>query len=106
MPPPETQDGYCDGLGIIYNWDCPGLPTRDVDPISNFPEGTLVFIRQNFIQFVTYGGVRCSDDFAWWMRVGGRKLGPVGNGVFEIYARPGHANDNSAGMGATTMTLD
>ncbi|NLB68598.1 MAG: hypothetical protein GX804_02775, partial [Lentisphaerae bacterium] len=46
-PPHETQDGYCDVDGRIYDWDCPGVPTCDTDPISNFPAETLVFLRQN-----------------------------------------------------------
>jgi hypothetical protein len=103
-PPHETQDGYCDIDGRIYDWDCPGVPTCDTDPISNFPAETLVFLRQNFIQFVTFGDTRCSNDFAWWMRISGRKRGSVGDGTFEIYTHSGH--DNSAGEGTTTMTLD
>jgi hypothetical protein len=72
----------------------------------NFPQNLLIFSRQNFKQYTAFNGVRCSDDFEWFVRFTAQKTDPVGMNGCVFYNRPGHPTDNLCGQGQTTMTLD
>ncbi len=92
--------------GRIYDWDTPGHATGDFDEGKNNPQGILTFIRYNFLQYAMYNGVRCSDDFAWYVRLTSEKTSPPGTGNYVHHTRPGHPADNAAGAGSTTMSVD
>jgi hypothetical protein len=93
--------------GRIYDIDTPGHLTGNYpeNPWRMYPQDTLIFIRFNFLQYAAYKGVRCSDDFAWWVRLTSQKLSPKGEGDFDFYNRQGH-NDNQSGTGATSVSIN
>jgi hypothetical protein len=90
----------------IYDADTPGHQTGDDAPGKNNQQGTLTFIRLNFLQYAMYDGVRCSDDFAWYVRLTSEKTSPPGTGTYVHHTRTGHPTDNAAGAGSTTMSVD
>lgn len=92
--------------GIIYDVDAPGWKSWFH---TSLDVGTTVFLRYNFLQYVCVepqiaSRVRCSDDFPWHVKVTFRRVSSPPLVVTEIWNRPGHVDDNSAGPGFTPMS--
>ena len=106
--PVEFQQGVpCLTEGIIYDVDTPGWLQSFCNSVN---PGVVVFLRYNFLQYVfvepdisTSSRMRCSDDFSWHVRVTFRRFFSFPSIWTEIWNRPGHSEDNSAGPGFTTM---
>ena len=96
-------DGLASSAGRIYDFDSPG---HESTTLPNLPAGIIMYYRYNFLEYTTYNGVRCSDDFAWFARVSTRKTTPPGSAAYDFYTRPDHLDDNSAGSGPTSMDVD
>jgi hypothetical protein len=97
---PSVQDQDPSPNGKIYDWDMPGFQLSTGE--GHLPNHTKVFKRFNFVVYAVFQGMRCSNDYPWWARV----TGEIDNNVWSVYSRPGHANDNAAGSGSTSMTKD
>ena len=104
---PQFQDLLPAPNGRVYDIDIPGHVTGEYEdvPGREFPQDTILFMRCDFLQYVAYKGVRCSDDFAWFMRLTSKKASPPGTGDYIFYNRPGH-NDNQSGTGVTSLSID
>ena len=102
---PQFQDLLPIPNGRIYDIDIPGHWTGIHDPARNNPQNTTIFIRYNFLQYASFKGMRCSDDFAWFVRFTSQKISPPGMGDYIFYNRPGH-NDNQSGTGTTSLSVD
>ena len=105
MPDPSLpmfQDLLPPENGKIYDIDTPGLPigqNADQLLIDRVPD-TRIFIRYNFKQYTAFNGVRCSDDFEWFLRLTAIKESGVGDAIYSF--SPGH-NGNQSGKGKTSM---
>lgn len=89
--------------GSVYNVDIPG---HRLDSLQTFPIDTKCYIRINFLQFATFDGIRCSDDFAWFVRISGKRIGTQSSPDFQFETRSNFPSDNIAGTGTTTMRTD
>ena len=91
--------------GRIYDIDSPGHAVSLQSGYQDIDQNTIVFTRYNFKQYATFKGVRCSNDFEWFVRLTTKKTSPVGQNGCVFYDRPGQ-NDNQCGKGQTTLTID
>lgn len=90
--------------GSVYDLDAPGFERSSADAMG-LPAGSLGFSRQRFIEFTRFGRVRCANNFRWFARTTGRKIGGVGSTDWECFSRPGVPSDNSAGPGSTDLNI-
>ena len=99
-PPLESQSCFTMEHGHIYNYDTPGLGRIWMQ--SHAAE-SIGYLRMNFLQYVQCNGIRCSNDFAWWVRVTVKNEDSPDGPVADIYSRPEHVDDNNAGTGITNI---
>ena len=92
--------------GVIFDLDTPGFRTGMGDLGIMNDVGTRIYMRCNFLEFAKLNGVRCSNDFPWFVRITAEKTGGPGVGTYQFLTREGHPSDNSAGMGQTSVTID
>jgi len=91
--------------GRIYDIDIPGFVIGTFDPYKGLEQDSVCFLRYNFLQYASFNGVRCSDDFEWFARITIKKTTPPPTGSYIFLNRSGY-NDNQSGTGTTPITID
>ena len=99
-PPPEFQDSSLSPYGNIYDVDTPGVRLHGG---ARNPIGTIIWTRQNFLQYCAFGNRRCSNDYPWFSRTIVRKTTPPGSLWHDFYFSDEFPDGNSVGEGSCNV---
>ncbi len=91
--------------GVLFDIDTPGFRIGPTQPAKANDPDTVFYLRENFLEFASYNGTRCSDDYPWHARITARKTAPVGQDAYQFDDPNGFLLDNEAGPGHTSLTV-
>ena len=106
LGPEECRDDNPAPNGYVYDVDTPGIniDAQAIDP--GIMPGTVLYIRDNFVEYAMFENTRCSNDFPWHNRGTFQKTGQAGVVRYEFFNRPDHSLDNAIGPAHTNLSAE
>jgi len=103
LPNYADEDPTSEGsTGTIYDVDVPGLPGAS---LTGLADKAVFAFRDNFREWATFSGERCSERFPWFVRRAAQKQGAGAAGAWtsiNLSVDPTQP-DNQGGRGTTSL---